>query len=98
MQKIDTSVLDKFKEFMIRFVNFEKDATYEQYEALREQLLSEYCDKNILVDWIIQNRSGSALVAFFKERGMIKSDKKDLIINSYNVMMTKCSINNTMAK
>lgn len=97
MQKFNTSLLDEFNEFMIRFVNFDKEATYQRYEGLRDKLLTEYCDKGILCDWIIKSRYGSSLAAYFKKCGMTKSDKIKLITNSYNAMILKCSINNAMS-
>lgn len=98
MQKLNTSLLDEFNEFMIRFVNFDKEATYQRYEGLRDKLLTEYCDKGILCDWIITNRYGSSLASYFKECGMSKYDKVNLIKDSYNAMTLKCSIHNAMTR
>ena len=96
MKKINTELLDTFKDFMYKFVGFDKTATYQEYEKLRNDLLTYYCDKGILCDWIIQHKYGSHLVSFFKDNNMTSNDKRKLITDSYTAMILKCSINNTM--
>lgn len=74
-------LLKKFEKLCIDFATHSREVGYEEYEAIRTDLISEYSLQAVLPKWIFEKRYGSQFWQYMKEISSSYKGRREFIWN-----------------
>ena len=88
----DIDLINEFTEFMHEFIKWPRKVTYEEYERLRNDLLTKFWGTDIVPQWVVRCQYGSQVCQMFKSEKMWADDKRQLIASDLSHMLIKLKI------